>query len=91
MSSDQEIIRQGQISKFGNAYHRLSRPYFSVIDDNQALDKIEVRCDMKFTRMPVHNRVVLNIPEAWGNCGLTLYGKEGSQFLISEFKSTPEA
>ncbi len=84
------LERRVLITRMGTAHHTLQRDKFSIGDVQGKIEKIEIRCDTKITILKsLENDQLVDIPDSWGKCGVTVYGDYDSRFSIYEFNEAP--
>lgn len=88
VDSNDVLVRYAYVNKLGTAHHQLLRNSFTIDDKHGAVERLQIRCDGKFTEVDsITKDEVFNIPPSWGECGVTFFGDEHSTFKIIEASS----
>lgn len=84
LDGEQPIVTNAKIGERGYWYTRLNRSSFSLVNMQQPLDKLDIRCKNKRSTYKIEADKTWNIPQKWGQCSVFVYGEQASEFEFVE-------
>jgi hypothetical protein len=85
IAGNQLLAVKAEIGQYDYWVHDLMRRSFSMADVNGRIDGVDVRCDQGTRRYEIYpDKVVWQVPESWGKCGVYVKGERGATFTLTE-------
>ncbi len=84
IGGEQNIVIDANLKQQEFWRYSLVRNEFSLTDISGSLNKLDIRCANKRHVYSVENNNTWNIPKAWKNCSLFVYGEDDTSFKLVE-------